>query len=131
MAKKVLIIEDDAKMCEILNNYCVAMEKFSSIVTTTDGHAACAKLDNLKFDIILLDINIPRLSGIEVLSTIVNNKRPINKAGNCIIISGVLEKENIEKIVKLGCRNFLVKPFNEASFKDKVLSLLKQQKENS
>jgi YesN/AraC family two-component response regulator len=101
---------------------------FDPAVKASDGVLASGKLKNQSFDIIILDINMPKRSGVETLKELAADKRAVNKAANVIVISGFLEKEKMEAIISCGCRNFLVKPFDEASFQEKVLKVLQLQK---
>jgi two-component system chemotaxis response regulator CheY len=127
LAKDILIVDDDKMICKVLNQYCINMGCFNNIVFAADGALAAIKLKNQKFDIIILDINLPKRSGIDVLQEISEDKRSINDPANVIIISGSMEKEKMAKIISYGCRNFLVKPFDEASFQEKILKLLKSK----
>lgn len=127
LAKDILIIDDDKKVCKVLQQFCINMGCFQNIVFAHDGTVAANKLHNQKFDVIFLDINLPKRSGIDVLKEIYEEKRPVNHPSNMIMISGSLEPDKIEKIVSYGCRNFLVKPFEEAGFQEKVLKILKSK----
>ncbi|MDO9184182.1 MAG: response regulator [Bacteriovorax sp.] len=124
MAKDILIVDDDKQICKILGQFCKNMGCFTNIVLAHDGAMAAAKLNNQKFDVIILDINLPKRSGIDVLKEIAENKQSVNDPANIIVISGSMEKDKMEKILAYKCRNFLVKPFDEASFQEKVLKIL-------
>jgi len=124
LAKDILIVDDDKNICKVLHQYCVNMGCFNNIVVAHDGSLAAAKLDNQKFDVIILDLNLPKRSGLDILKEMAKNKRSKNDTAHVVVISGSLEKDKIQEIVACGCRNFLVKPFDEASFQEKVLKLL-------
>ena len=65
---KVLLIDDDAELTTLLQEYLV--EEGYEVVTDTDGRAAIAAAAGNTVDIIVLDIMMPRMNGIEVLQRI-------------------------------------------------------------
>lgn len=120
--RDVLIVDDDENIREILQIYCHNMQCFKNIVHATDGSAATLKLRNQKFSLILLDLSMPKKSGIDLLDEF--DSKSLNQKENIIIVSGTLEKELIGRIIGHGINNFLVKPFNEATFRERVLKVL-------
>ena len=120
--RDVLICDDDKGICEILKVYCENIGCFKNIVFAHDGITATQKLRNQKFALICLDINMPKKTGYDLLGDIeIGN---VNTKDSILIVSGTLEKELIAKIIQSGVKNFMVKPFDEQSFQDKVLKIL-------
>ena len=124
--RDVLIVDDDKAICEILKEYCVHMGCFKNIVIANDGITAAQKLRNQRFAIVLLDINMPKKNGIELLAEFDGDA--INSKDSVLVVSGTLEKDVIARIIQRGVKNFLVKPFDEPAFQDKVLKVLSQLK---
>lgn len=122
MQRDVLICDDDKNICEILKVYCEHMGCFKTIVFAHDGITATQKLRNQKFALVCLDINMPKKSGYDLLADF--EVGGINTKDNILIVSGTLEKDLIAKIIASGVKNFMVKPFDEQSFQDKVLRIL-------
>lgn len=122
MQRDVLICDDDKNICEILKVYCEHMGCFKTIVFAHDGITATQKLRNQKFALVCLDINMPKKSGYDLLADF--QVGGINSKDNILIVSGTLEKDLIAKIIASGVKNFMVKPFDEQSFQDKVLKIL-------
>lgn len=120
--RDVLIVDDDKNICEILKEYCHNMGCFKNIVFAHDGIMATQKLRNQKFALILLDMNMPKKSGFDLLGEFETGS--LNPKENILIVSGTLEKELIAKIIGRGVKTFLVKPFDEPSFQDRVLKIL-------
>lgn len=120
--RDVLICDDDKNICEILKVYCENMGCFKNIVFAHDGITATQKLRNQKFSLICLDINMPKKNGYDLLGDVEDGN--INTKESVLIVSGTLEKELIAKIIYKGVKNFMVKPFDEKSFQDKVLRIL-------
>ena len=121
--RDVLICDDDKEICEILKEYCIGLGYFRNIVMAHDGTMASQKLRNQEFALILIDINMPKKNGYDLLAEFDESKA--NKKENILIISGILEKEITEKIIRIGVKNVLVKPFDEELFKEKVINILK------
>lgn len=122
MQRDVLICDDDKDICEILKIYCENMGCFKNIVLAHDGITATQKLGNQKFSLILLDISMPKKSGYDLIGDI--HASTINSIDNILIVSGTLEKDLIAKILARGVKNFMVKPFDEKQFQEKVLRIL-------
>lgn len=122
MQRDVLICDDDKDICEILKVYCENMGCFKNIVTANDGITATLKLRNQKFALICLDMMMPKKSGYDLISDI--NAGEINSVDSILVISGTLDKDLISKIIDGGVKNFMVKPFDEKQFQEKVLKIL-------
>lgn len=127
--RDVLIIDDDKNICEILKAYCINMGCFKNIVFAHDGIMATQKLRNQKFALILLDMNMPKKSGLDLLGEF--EKGALNQKESVVVVSGTLEKELIAKVINQGVKTFLVKPFDEPSFQDRVLKVLAQSAPSS
>ena len=127
--RDVLIVDDDKNICDILREYCVNMGCFKNIVMAHDGMMATQKLRNQKFAVILLDMNMPKKSGYDLLGEFDGNA--INQKESILVVSGTLEKDLIGKILGQGIKTFLVKPFDEPTFQDRVIKILAAVAANS
>ncbi|GFI24700.1 transcriptional regulatory protein WalR [Lachnospiraceae bacterium] len=65
---KILLVEDDAEISEMLANY-LSMENYE-VACAADGQEACNQFDSGTFSIVLLDLMIPKISGMEVMQHI-------------------------------------------------------------
>ncbi len=105
MSKKVLIIEDDKFLRELLG------KKLSSLgfdaVLAVDGEEGLEKIKTEKPDIVLLDLILPGINGFEVLEQA--KKDPSVNEIPIIILSNLGQSEDIEKGLRLGAKDFLVK----------------------
>lgn len=127
--KKILIIDDSALMRRVLSDIICSDARFTVAATATDGLDGLTKVvDNPKgFDAIILDINMPKMNGLEFLAKIEELKFKLN-----IIVVSTVAKEGAAETIKcleLGAFDFVTKPdsFIEAkgdSFKKKILSTL-------
>ncbi|QDF27571.1 response regulator transcription factor [Halarcobacter anaerophilus] len=102
---KIFLLEDDFSLNRLI---CNALEQKGFFVTSVDdGYDAMTHILNNKYDLYILDINVPGFSGHEVLEEI----RKINKSLPVIIVSAQLDMDNISKAYDLGCNDYLKKPF--------------------
>ena len=105
-AKKILLVEDDNFLSELLSKKLVDSQ---AIVTrAANGEEAISILKaNPKFDLILLDLMLPKIGGFEVMEAI--NADEKIKGSPIIILSNLGQKNDVEKGVSLGAKKFLVK----------------------
>lgn len=124
--KKILIIDDSALMRKVLSDIIESDENFCIEATAENGLEGLELiLKNPKlFDVIILDINMPKMNGIEFLKNISNRKVSFK----VIVVSTVAKEGAAETIrcLELGVFDFITKPdsFIEAkgdSFKNKIL----------
>lgn len=118
----VLIVDDDPAICELLKNYCLKMGCFRNILVSGDGSSASSKMRNQKFALIMIDLKLPKKSGIDLIREL--NEKSTNKKSSVLAISGSILHSDLEKLIELGIKNFLQKPFEEAVFQEKVSKLL-------
>jgi response regulator of citrate/malate metabolism len=119
----VIIIDDDSGVLEVLEIYCENLSCFRNIIKARDGSEASKKLRNQEFALILLDVNMPKKSGVDILRELHDKDHP-NDIKNVIIVSGELNKMVLTVSVERGVKNFLVKPFDEDQFREKIKPIL-------
>jgi len=105
----ILIVDDSTSMRSLLVS---TLETLGSlkIVQANNGFEALRMLPREPIDLVLTDINMPDINGLELLSFIRNN--PIYKGLPVIVISTEGSRKDIEKGLALGANEYLVKPFN-------------------
>lgn len=102
---KILLIEDDVEISTMLKNFLVT-ENFE-VVTAYDGQTACEKFFSDNYSLVLLDLMIPKISGMEVMSKIrERNTVPI------IIISAKDTDSDKTLGLGLGADDYITKPFS-------------------
>jgi len=102
----VLIVDDEKVVCKLLHKE--LGERGYLCSTALDGYDALIKLAAQDFDIVLLDIRLPGLSGVEVLSKI---KSACHNTA-AIMITAVNSVDTAVEAMKLGAADYIVKPFN-------------------
>jgi len=103
---KVLIVDDEQVVCDLLHDELTERGYQSTAVLT--GNDALAKLDKEDFEVVLLDIRLPGISGMEVLTKIRSNHR--NTA--TVMITAVNDVDTAVTAMKLGALDYIVKPFD-------------------
>ena len=104
-APVVLLIEDDNFLGNIYKTK-FEMEKFKVIVAT-DGLEGLEMVKKKKPDIILLDILMPKMDGFEVLDRLKKDKNLVNIP--VILLTNLGQKDDVEKGLKLGAVDYLIK----------------------
>ena len=108
MSKTILCVDDDGQIRELIQTFLET--KGYKVVTSPDGWAALRDIVVKKPDLILMDINMPKLDGLNTLDMIRVTK--LTHHVPIILVSGEGDRETIMKAAKLGADDFLVKPFS-------------------
>jgi len=120
--KTILIIEDDKFLRELIARK-LSEENFN-IIEAIDGEEGIRKIKEEKPDLILLDLILPGIDGFEVLSRI--KKEPTTSSIPVIILSNLGQREDVEKGLKLGATDFLIKAhFTPGEIIEKIKSIFK------
>jgi len=103
----VLVVDDDFRVARIHSAFIDRIEGFRTIGVANTGQEAIRLAVALNPDLILLDLYLPDIFGLDVL----NRMRVAGVEGDAIVISAANESETVERAVKLGVSNYLLKPF--------------------
>jgi signal transduction histidine kinase len=106
---KVLIVDDNPKNLQVLGQLLKNMNFY--IEFATNGTSALEWLEHAKFDIVLLDINMPGMNGFEVCRKIRSNNELKNMA--VIFLTADNDRESILKGFELGAQDYITKPFDK------------------
>lgn len=118
----VMIIDDEQAVCGVL--YEELSEQGFLCATAFNGEEALVELSRQHFDVVLVDIKLPGMSGIEVLSKIKSN-HPNIKA---VMITGIDNVEVAVETMKLGASDYIVKPFNLDRVNTSISTILGSKK---
>lgn len=103
---KILLLEDEQMLSEAIHEYLLSLGH--SVTLFFDGSEALAALKNETFDLLVLDINVPGIDGLDLLEQLHELKiRP-----PAIYISALVDIEGISRAYDLGCYDYLKKPFH-------------------
>ena len=118
---KVLLLEDDVALSDLLNEH--LEDKGFEVTLCTNGQVALEALIEQKFDIALLDINTPQISGIEVLKSIrkeYKNNTPV------IILTAYQDTKHLKESFENGVDDYIKKPFDLEELDQRILKLWRQ-----
>jgi len=121
---KVLVIDDDINICELLRLY-LEKEGFS-VISVNDGEAALTAFKAEEPDIVLLDIMLPKLDGWQVC-------REIRKFSDTPIIMLSAKGETFDKVLglELGADDYVTKPFDTKEIVARIKSVLRRTNASS
>ncbi len=119
MEKKILIVDDDTNICELLRLY-LEKDGFETIVVN-DGYAAIDAVKIYNPDLILLDIMLPKMDGWQVC-------REIRKTSFVPIIMLTAKSETFDKVLglELGADDYVSKPFDTKEVVARVKAVLRR-----
>ena len=104
---KVLIVEDDPMVAMINEQYIKRNKNFQLVGKCKDGAAALEFLAQNSVDLIVLDVYMPHMDGLETLRTIRNRQIPVD----AIMVTAANDRSSVEEALHLGIVDYLVKPF--------------------
>ena len=129
---KVLIVDDEAEIRDYLSQalkYINENEQMR-IVQATDGMDALAKIKNEDFDLVITDLHMPRLDGVELISHIMT-RMDIKVRPQVMAISASITQDLLSQLIELGQKEVLIKPFDQKEFLQKVIQKLKTKLKTS
>ena len=106
--KKILLVDDEEDIIKM--NMLSLIESNYDVVSANEGREALEKAEKENPDLILMDVVMPGMDGLETLDRLKNNPR--TSSIPVIILSGVGEKEAWNKAKASGAADFIDKPFN-------------------
>ena len=117
--EKILVVDDDANICELLRLY-LTKEGYQ-VTTAGDGEEGLEKFNQIKPDMVLLDVMMPRMDGLEVC-------RRIRKAGNTPVMMLTAKGETFDKVLglELGADDYMVKPFDAKEVVARIKAVLRR-----
>ena len=104
---KILIVEDDPMVTMINEQYIQRNKHFEIVGKCKDGNSALLFLENNDVDLLILDIYMPKMNGLETLQKIRNQKITVE----AIMVTAANDRESLEEAMHLGIVDYLVKPF--------------------
>ncbi len=115
----ILIVEDERQIAEIFEAF-FQREGFR-VVTAADGDAGLDLHRMLAPDLVVLDVNLPKRDGVEVLTE-------IRRRGNTPVIMSTALGEDLEKLtaLKIGADDYIVKPFNPLELVARAKAVLRR-----
>ncbi|MFP3089410.1 response regulator [Treponema sp. TIM-1] len=120
--KTVLVVDDSRIMRNIVKNTFSLMKIPCQYVEASNGREALQLLASQKIDLVLLDWNMPQLSGIDFLKTIRAKEEYKNLP--VIMVTSEAARYNVIEALKNGATDYIIKPVNEKNFKEKLSKII-------
>lgn len=120
---KILVVEDLNEMRDILRRL-LGFLGFDNVSTVTNGFEAWEQLQINKFDLVLCDWNMPKMSGRELLEKV--RSTPSMHHLPFIMITGESASEMVRNAIAGGVTDFIIKPFTGALLEHRIKLALEQ-----
>ncbi len=114
---RILVVDDFQTMRRIVMNL-MRQLGFTNMIEAADGELAWEVLENDSIDLIVSDWNMPNMTGMELLKKVRASEEYKNIP--FIMVTAEGKKENVIAAVQAGVNNYIVKPFNAATLKEKL-----------
>lgn len=126
---KVLMIDDNVNLIEMVEDYFEDNSKIEIVGKAYDGEEGLKiiKEGNLKYDLIILDLIMPKKDGIGVLKELKSE----NINSNVIVATSYNAPDTIRKVSELGANYYILKPFDLNDLEDKILDTFSEMDKRS
>ncbi|MDR2494685.1 MAG: response regulator [Spirochaetaceae bacterium] len=122
----LLVVDDSRIMRNLIKNYFTDLDLgHCDFVDADNGEDAFKLVQSRPVDLVFLDWNMPKMSGIDFLKQIRNidafKRLPI------IMVTSEISKNNVIEALKNGATDYIIKPIDEKLFKEKVIKVLRKK----
>lgn len=121
-----LLVVDDSKMMRMGISRSLRQIGVQQIEEAAHGRQALERLQNEAFDLMLLDVEMPEMTGLEVLEQMQQN--PKFKGFPVIVISGGQDIEDVVRCIEMGADDYLPKPFSQVLLKARLTSSIEKKR---
>lgn len=104
--KKILVVEDDASIRDLYGD--ILSQNGFDVVSAADGVEGLSKAREGGYSLILLDLMMPKLDGMGVLTGLHDNP-PLQNNGPIIVLTNISQDDVVKKAMDLGARGYIVK----------------------
>ena len=127
--QRILIVEDSATMRSFLTSSLEELESPVKISEAESGFEALRLLPRIGFDLIVTDINMPDINGLELLSFVKSNAQ--YRDIPLVVVSTEGSERDRDKGLGLGADHYLVKPFDPEMLREVVRDLLARPRQDA
>ena len=113
---RVLIVDDDFMVAKVHAGFVGALSGFEVVGSAATGAAALEEVGRLRPDLVLLDVYLPDMTGLEVLRRL----RAQGSTADVVVISAARDVDSIRSALHGGVLHYLVKPFDRRTFESRL-----------
>ena len=118
----VLVVEDDPMVAQLHEHYLSQIKGFELCDMARNGEEALRLLQNKSYDLLILDVFMPSMDGLQLLAKIRENGFDVD----VIIVSAANDKDKIKQALRLGAVDYIIKPFEFERFSLALNNYLKR-----
>ncbi|WP_438348766.1 response regulator [Paenibacillus sp. FA6] len=116
-----IIVVDDSLFMRMILKEIISNMGHTVIAEAEDGYEAILKYSELRPDLVTMDINMPRMSGVSALKEIIK----VDPKANILICSALGQQSMITEAIRAGAKDFIVKPIEESRVIEAIHKILK------
>lgn len=120
---KVLAVDDDSAVLEFVVAALKTEEGSIELDTAEDGYIACMKIGAQQPDLVLLDLSMPKIDGMQVVKKL--REHESTKSTEVVVLTGHCDVQQREKLKSLGVKQILSKPIKSEELRSVVRKVLK------
>jgi CheY-like chemotaxis protein len=124
MSRKKILLVDDSNTILMMERMILAKHGFE-LTTASDGEQAIARAEKEQPDLILMDVVMPRMGGVEALRRLQQNEK--TSTIPVIMVTTRGEAENVEIAFETGCTDYVTKPIDSLDLITKIRSCIGEQ----
>ena len=121
LLQNILVVDDEPQVCEIISEALIGLGH--KVDSAHDGIEAVEKIKNGQFTIVVTDMDMPRMDGMQLIEYIVQNHADID----IIAITGHLIRYRYTEVVDAGAADFITKPFTLNELEAKLNRLIRER----
>ena len=118
---RILVVDDAQTMRRIIVNL-LRQLGFTNMIEADDGSTGWERMQAEHVDFVISDWNMPKMTGIDFLKLVRTSEK--YKATPFIMVTAEGKRENVLAAVEAGVSNYIVKPFNAATLKEKLVKVV-------
>lgn len=119
--RSILVVDDEPQIRQLIGQYLArAQVPARKIVYATDGREALRKIKNQEFGLIIMDVMMPGLDGLEAIKEL--KQTSVTQDVPIMLVSGNLQNIVVKEAILLGVKHILAKPFGHRFFMERLLA---------
>lgn len=122
MTKQIALVDDSSPFCLLVKQIFEDRYEVTSYSTANEFLSILSRITN--YDLILLDINMPGMDGLDALTKLKSN--PDTQSIPVLLLTGDARKDTVLKGMKLGAKDYLTKPIDPLLLEQRVNALLNE-----